>query len=328
MRDPDWLIEENRLENLSRLTVSNSSVCLTEIRKMLETGTSGEEVLDTLVTNVGSQQQKASAADRPTMISRYCSEAVLPTYIDFDGARLSYGHVSEANTIDIAHRLPDEFVCTMPNCSTATVDGHSQRIRTHLASMETLNESDKYSCASDSHGSLDKMFLVSDAAKLHKSTQSLDERKLYMDAIRGPSSIKGSSMDAILENGGVAPLDDICMTVYAPLFNRFRTDEMMVNAQRPNYQSNNNGKSGQPHRHHHGHRHLNGGVPTVDLHLRKSFPLPRNSHHFQHMRLHRKGMNYRNAMLNTHRYRLKASSCPNIYRNSMTTLAKEEEDVR
>ncbi len=27
------------------------------------------------------------------------------------------------------------------------------------------------------------------------------------------------------------------------------------------------------------------------------------------------------------RYRLKASSCPNIYRNSMTTIAKEEEDV-
>lgn len=38
-------------------------------------------------------------------------------------------------------------------------------------------------------------------------------------------------------------------------------------------------------------------------------------------------MNYRNAILNTHRYRLKASSCPNIYRNSMTTIAKEEEDV-
>lgn len=30
--------------------------------------------------------------------------------------------------------------------------------------------------------------------------------------------------------------------------------------------------------------------------------------------------------MNTHRYRLKASSCPNIYRNSMTTIAREEEE--
>lgn len=40
MRDPDWLIEENRLESRtqSELTISNSSVCLDEIKKMLETG--------------------------------------------------------------------------------------------------------------------------------------------------------------------------------------------------------------------------------------------------------------------------------------------------
>jgi len=32
-------------------------------------------------------------------------------------------------------------------------------------------------------------------------------------------------------------------------------------------------------------------------------------------------------MLNINRYRLRASSCPNIYRNSMTTIAKEKHEV-
>lgn len=57
MRDPDWLIESNRLESRSQSmqTFSNSSVCLDEIKKMLETGTAKETVLDTLVTNFNTE---------------------------------------------------------------------------------------------------------------------------------------------------------------------------------------------------------------------------------------------------------------------------------
>lgn len=317
MRDPEWLIEENRLENLSQsnLTVSNSSVCLTEIRKMLETGTSGEEVLQTLVTNVGSQQQKANATGKTTMISRYCSEAVLPTYTDFDGSHFTYGHVSEAKDLDIVNQLSQDLPCTVENCTDSIANERAQRKQRHLASVETLNESEKCSNPNDSTGSFDKMFLISDTLKRHKSTQSLDERKIVQDPARCQLSVKGNSMDAILENG-IAKVDDICLTVYAPFFDRFRTSEMIVNAQHPNHDHNH-------HHHSHNHHHHSG---EPDIRLRRSYPL-RNSHHFQHMRIHRKGMNYRNAMLNTHRYRLKASSCPNIYRNSMTTLAKEEEDV-
>lgn len=36
---------------------------------------------------------------------------------------------------------------------------------------------------------------------------------------------------------------------------------------------------------------------------------------------------YRGAMLNIHKYRLRASSCPDIYRNSMTTIARETDEV-
>lgn len=40
------------------------------------------------------------------------------------------------------------------------------------------------------------------------------------------------------------------------------------------------------------------------------------------IRVHRHSLTYRGAMLNINRYRLRASSCPDIYRNSMTTIAK------
>ncbi|XP_037093659.1 uncharacterized protein LOC119113452 [Pollicipes pollicipes] len=46
----------------------------------------------------------------------------------------------------------------------------------------------------------------------------------------------------------------------------------------------------------------------------------------RNMRLRRQSMTYRGAMLNIHRYRLRASSCPDIYRNSMITILSEDED--
>lgn len=42
------------------------------------------------------------------------------------------------------------------------------------------------------------------------------------------------------------------------------------------------------------------------------------------LRVHRLSLTYRGAMLNINRYRLRASSCPDIYRNSMTTIAEEK----
>lgn len=48
--------------------------------------------------------------------------------------------------------------------------------------------------------------------------------------------------------------------------------------------------------------------------------------YFHNLRLHRRSMTHRNAMLNVHRYHIRASSCPDIYRNSMITIAQEEEN--
>lgn len=53
----------------------------------------------------------------------------------------------------------------------------------------------------------------------------------------------------------------------------------------------------------------------------------RHHHHvmdiLKDLRIHRHSLTYRGAMLNINRYRLKASSCPDIYRNSMTTITSD-----
>lgn len=55
---------------------------------------------------------------------------------------------------------------------------------------------------------------------------------------------------------------------------------------------------------------------------------PHNTRHYlKNIKLHKHSVMYRGAMLNIPRYRLRASSCPNIFRNSMTTLARENEQV-
>lgn len=65
MRDPDWLIEANRLESRSQSmnTFSNSSVCLDEIKKLLEDGAPKEIVLDTLVTNCNTEANQQIAGE-------------------------------------------------------------------------------------------------------------------------------------------------------------------------------------------------------------------------------------------------------------------------
>lgn len=62
----------------------------------------------------------------------------------------------------------------------------------------------------------------------------------------------------------------------------------------------------------------------------KQRPLPARrtpTAYFQNLRFHRHSITYRGAMLNIHRYHLRASSCPDIYRNSMITIHQDNDDV-
>lgn len=64
--------------------------------------------------------------------------------------------------------------------------------------------------------------------------------------------------------------------------------------------------------------------PDVSLRRSSTMEQPRRlpTAYLKDIRTHRHSLTYRGAMLNINRYRLRASSCPDIYRNSMTTNAK------
>ncbi|XP_056642873.1 monocarboxylate transporter 9-like [Diorhabda sublineata] len=47
--------------------------------------------------------------------------------------------------------------------------------------------------------------------------------------------------------------------------------------------------------------------------------------YLKNVRFRKNSIGYRGAMLNIHKYKVKASSCPDIYKNSMATLFREEE---
>lgn len=50
-----------------------------------------------------------------------------------------------------------------------------------------------------------------------------------------------------------------------------------------------------------------------------------NHHYLRDLKMPLNSISHRNAMLNIKRYRLKASSCPDIYKNSMITIDEKEE---
>lgn len=52
-----------------------------------------------------------------------------------------------------------------------------------------------------------------------------------------------------------------------------------------------------------------------------------NHHYLKDLKMPINSISHRNAMLNIKRYRLKASSCPDIFKNSMITI-NEKEEVR
>lgn len=314
MRDPDWLIEENRLETRSQsnLTVSNSSVCLDDIRKMLQTGTPGEAVLDTLMTNVNTEANQliGSHEDGPSGFKKYQSEVQLPTY--FYSSEPLPEEMQRHHSRRSLRRKPSGDISKDQIFSISSQKSPPERPG-YLASAETLDMSEKYSLyGSGSLHSLDAVYPSTHFQRDKSSSRfSLDEA--FMSRNRNGHEelldrrVRGSSLGALLE----APDENKDVTIDVPVID-FDQNKMQ----------NANGLHHRKRRHR--HHHNNGEVVS---NLRRNVPL-RTLHHFQHMRIHRHSMNYRGALLNTHRYRLKASSCPNIYRNSMTTLAKEEEDVR
>lgn len=187
----------------------------------------------------------------------------------------------------------------------------------YLASVETLNASEKHSFYDEEKpmsGSVFEEDFVNNRPNNKKtwSNENLDysSSRLSLQEIKqvddSHNGYKGSSVDALYENNGVASM----LIIPEEQKNRDITIVIPNNDQLMKRSVSQRKRQQQP----------------FNNNLRRKSTL-RNSNYFQNMRIHRNSIHYRGALLNTHRYRLRASSCPNIYRNSMTTLAREDEEV-
>lgn len=56
--------------------------------------------------------------------------------------------------------------------------------------------------------------------------------------------------------------------------------------------------------------------------------LQTDRHYLRDIRVHRNSIMHRGAMMNIAKYKLRASSCPDIYRNSMWSMEDQEEKVK
>uniref|UniRef100_A0A182NH05 Major facilitator superfamily (MFS) profile domain-containing protein n=1 Tax=Anopheles dirus TaxID=7168 RepID=A0A182NH05_9DIPT len=333
MRDPEWMIEENKLESRAQSiqTFSNSSVYLDEIKKLIETGIPKEHVLDTLVTNVNTEANQVIPPEDPAITKKYQSEVALPTF--FSEQEQQQGSAGRANgNLHASNRSLRHNVLTK---ETFKRSGRLAQAKARLASTETLNSYEKLSDEEDIehdqhhldgvslgiHASLKTLSVVSledgylsvkRQQELHEkaggSTWSLDELALAgsLAISGGPAggdgsraektrSFRGNSLDVVYENEIFNPNVDTSVTLVVPKQTKL---------------------------HHQRAAAPRGGGLKKQQHLGRQHSM-RYSNFYKDMRLHRNSIHYRGALLNTHRYRLKASSCPNIYRNSMTTIAKE-----
>ncbi|SPP74185.1 uncharacterized protein LOC117578792 [Drosophila guanche] len=353
MRDPDWLIEENRLESRSQsvTTFSNSSVCLEEIKKLLDTGITKEAVLDSLVTKNNTEANQQIDDPLDTSLKRYRSEMFLPTFLSIQEldsicevkslSRRSLRHKegveapSRENLLSMSSGAggypPSTAIIGSPDDT--LMGGIAQEAmeaakKSYLASIETLSPSEKRSSPIGSVRSSDEGYLTQKHAS---SRYSLNEN-LFMAKHTTPSisnlkvnGLRHNSVDILSEDMHCYYKDETFAlldhgrrpgpTVIA-IPEREQTANNEVALRRARLDSIT------------GIRRLSRSKKPSQYrsNLRRNISI-RNSNFLKDMRIHRNSIHYRGAMLNTHRYRLRASSCPNIYRNSMTTIAKEEEDT-
>ncbi|KAJ6644018.1 Monocarboxylate transporter 12 [Pseudolycoriella hygida] len=302
MRDPDWLIESN-LESRSQSiqTFSNSSVCLDEIKKMLETGAAKETVLETLVTNFNTEANQQITDPDEHVDKKYRSELVLPTYLtapDFE----TNGAPRYGSRRSLRKKPEDTIASRNEMLSIAKPIPQANSIKHNLASTETLNVSEKMP--------LNETRDLTDRLSLNISIPSDKEFTRFNETLNGSRFS--------LQESPVHKVEDLRTS--------FRGNSLDILFEKPNEKSS---LTQLPHdititipskKEQKSYKH-----PLQNSNLKKHTHL-RYSNYFRNMRIHRNSIHYRGAMLNTHRYRLRASSCPNIYRNSMTTLACENEE--
>ncbi|XP_061391370.1 uncharacterized protein LOC133326778 [Musca vetustissima] len=401
MRDPDWLIEENRLESRSQsvTTFSNSSVCLEEIKKLLDTGATKEYVLDTLVTKNNTEANQQIDDPHEGHMKKYRSELFLPTFLGSQDLDLDLYEVKSMSRRSLRHKegaeAPSrENLLSMSSAgnpymnTTAAVIGSpddtmmggipsevAENAKRHiLASIETLSPSEKRSSndiprtpmntsLASLRSSTDEGYLTQKYSREHNnhsvdhyaiSRYSLNEniffaaknisasyKDLRVNGYRHNSvdilnpevhsyfscaKDEGNAAAAALIEANLRKHNELSGIGGGPAIIQIPENETLLSGgeqQQTNKtllkRTRTDSITGM-------RRLSKSRKPTYRSNLRRNISI-RNSNFLKDMRVHRTSINYRGAMLNTHRYRLRASSCPNIYRNSMTTIAKEDEDT-
>lgn len=335
MIDPDWLIDENKLEGRSQSiqTFSNSSMCLDEIKKLLETGAPKEDVLDTLVTNFNTEANQLIADPDIVASKKYQSEVLLPTYMtsdsdNIDGIKSSSRRSLHPDKLRSPETISRDELLS-PIFTKIDSKTGAQPPRCKIASVETLNASEKASTNADfdtislnlsiddqhrSFADSDEGYVTCRRSGMHGSRFSLNEtiiaRPTAIDCFKEDfrKSFRGNSLNIVYENDTFQPNSQSSPSKL-PAGN---VSDVVIPM--PNSVMKLRGS----------HKRQSTTMPAGNL---KRNPSLRYSNYLKNMRVHRNSIHYRGAMLNTHRYRLKASSCPNIYRNSMTTIAKEDEVI-
>ena len=226
MIDPEWLVEENKLEarSQSMQTFSNSSMCLDEIKKLIETGAPKEDLLDTLVTNVNTEANQQIYDPNIVHAKKYQSELLLPTFIsnneivNFDGLRPN-------SRLSLR---PDQLISPDTNseneldkkCETTCFENDLKRekniVQCRIASIETLNTSEKASSTDRDLSSInleindddhilidfDNEFYSNHRSGLHGSRFSLNDNifsnQFFSDNIK--NKIRGNSLNIVYES--------------------------------------------------------------------------------------------------------------------------------
>jgi Major Facilitator Superfamily len=335
MIDPQWLIEENKLEGRSQSiqTFSNSSMCLDEIKKLLETGAPKEDVLDTLVTNFNTEANQQIIDPNIITAKKYASEVLLPTFMsnesdNYDGIRSSSRRSLHPDKLKSPETISRDELLSPLFSKNDSRNEKPKVPRCKIASIETLNPSEKASTNADFdelslNASLDEDgdcrslvdsdegYVTCRRSGMHGSRFSLNEtiiaKPSAIDAFKDDlrRSFRGNSLNIVYEN-----------ETFQPTYQSSPSKSPNGNISDVVIAMPNSFKKMRP------NKKFSTTMPAGNL---KRNPSLRYSNYLKNMRVHRNSIHYRGAMLNTHRYRLKASSCPNIYRNSMTTIAKENE---
>uniref|UniRef100_A0A0K8UCB3 Monocarboxylate transporter 14 n=1 Tax=Bactrocera latifrons TaxID=174628 RepID=A0A0K8UCB3_BACLA len=370
MRDPDWLIEENRLESRSQsmTTFSNSSVCLEEIKKLLDTGITKEAVLDTLVTKNNTEANQQINDPHEFVMKRYRSEIFLPTFLASQDLECVYEikslsrrslrnkegmeAPSRENLLSMSSTGPNPTAAIIGSPDDTMMGGIAETAaedarKSFLASIETLSPSEKIGRATPSSTSfssqqtIDGVNSIAQPREFQRSSPidgnmansrySLNEN--FFSAKNATTSFVDLKPNGLRHNS----VDILSDETYYMSIKKSNTELVNGNLRKPHKDAAiigipENDAGTKPTKRARtdsisGMRRLSKSKkPSVRPSLRYNTSL-RNSNFLKNMRIHRNSIHYRGAMLNTHRYRLRASSCPNIYRNSMTTIAKEEEDT-